>query len=141
MTDLSEDTLAETLKHSQRLDENTNKSNHEAQPQTSNAPCDVRRAETGAAQNTWRQTLCLSTRNLCHHQARLEKKKRLHFTQRTFKASFNMTDQLLEKTRTLKQSFASSAPQPEAICHMALHASAKREPEHQKVKSRKTTDW
>ena len=42
-----------------------------------------------------------------------------------------MTDQQLEKTRTLKQSFASSAPQPEAICRKTLHASNKREPEQE----------
>ena len=144
MTDLSEDTLVETLKQSQQLNENRNNSHYEPQPQTSNAPCDMWRAETQAAQNAWRQTLCRSTRNLCHHRARASKtkKNKVHMTPRTsIKACFNMTDQLLEETRTLKQSVASSAPQPAAICYMALHATNKREHEHKKVKGRKTTNW
>ena len=134
--------MPKLTKQSQQLNENNNNSVSAAQPQTSNAPCDVRRAETQAAQNTWRQTLCRSTRNLCHHRARASKTKKtkVNVTQRTFKACFNMTDQLLEKTRTLKQCIASSAPTPEAICHVALHASNKPEPELQKVKSRKITD-
>ena len=142
MTDLSKDTRVETLKQLQRLNENKNNSIYAAQSQTSNAPCDVWSAETQAAQNTWRQTLCLSTRNLCHHRARASttKKNNLHVTQHTFKACFNMREQLLEETRTLKQSVASSAPQPAAICYLALHAANKREHEHKKMKGRKTTD-
>ena len=70
-----------------------------------------------------------------------QKKKKLLFTLLSFWACFNVTDQRLEKTRTLKQSVASSAPQPEAMCYMAIHATNKREQEHRKVKSRRTTDW
>ena len=56
------------------LYENNNNSINATQPQTSNALCDVWRAQTRAAENAWRQTLCLSTRNLCHHRARAPRK-------------------------------------------------------------------
>ena len=55
MTDLSEDTLVETLKQSQRLYENNNNSINAAQPLTSNALCDVWRAQTRAAQKQKKQ--------------------------------------------------------------------------------------
>ena len=141
MTDLSEDTLVETLKQSQRLYENNNNSNYEAQPQTSNAPCDVWRAEnTSRAKHMASTTMPINKKSVSPPRTRPRKKKgkkRVHVTPRTFKACFKM----IEETRTLKQSVASSAPQPAAICYMALHATNKREHEHKKVKSRKTTNW
>ena len=108
---------------------------------TTNKQCAMRRV---ARRNTCRAKHMASTtepinkKSLPPPHAGLEK---LHITLRSFCACFNMTDQLLEETRTLKQSVASSAPQPGAMCYMALHATNKREHEHKKVKSRKTTHW
>ena len=138
-TDLSEDTRVETLTQSQRLYEHNNNSINAAQPQTSNAPCDVWRAEkTCRAKHMASTTMPINKNSLAPPHAHLEK---LRVSPRSFWACFKLTDQLLEKTRTLKQSIASSAPQPAAICYMALHATNKREHDHKKVKGRKTTNW
>ena len=138
MTDHSKDTRVETLTQSQQLNENNNNSINAAQPQTSNAPCDVWRAEnTCRAKHVASTTMPINKNSLAPPHAHHEK---LRVTPRCFRACFKMTDQLLDKTRTLKQSVASSAPQPAAICYMALHATNKREHEHKKVKGRKTID-
>ena len=56
----TEDTLVETLTHSQRLDENKNNSIYAAQSQTNNASCDV-----------WRGETCRAPRKVACHSALL----------------------------------------------------------------------